>query len=794
VALCFILLFVSVGAMSACSRSRSGERFSVPQIDGSIAVNGVQAPVRVVRDQWGVPHIYAANQDDLFFAQGFVQAQDRLFQMDLWRRAAQGRLSEVLGANFIERDAMTRRIQYRGDPEAEWASYGPDARGIAEAFVRGINAWIDRLGDHLPQEFALAGWRPEHWRATDLWNRTDAFLDGANAIDEVFRARLAAAIGPRDADRLTSSPSTTRLDIPRELDVKTIAYVIADALKEIGTPPFFSGLAAPLSTKRLADDPTIRVEADALTYYRPAPGSNAWAVDAAHSATGSPLFAADPHRTLDHPSFRYVVHLNAPGWNVIGATAPWHPGVAIGHNDRVAWAMTSRAADVQDVYVEKLNPANPHRVQHGGKWIDTAIVSDPIFFKGKTKPFAFERESTTHGVIIASDRERHLAFTIQWIGFEPGTAPEPGALAVDRAGNDTELRAALDRWKAPAATFVYATRDDRIGTALAGWIPNRRGWNGTTPAPGWTGTYEWQGVSADTHATSAASSSSAFVVSANDSVPRTERINEVLSSAATFSEDDFKRLQHDTVAWNAGRLLPLLDNVRIERADVEKARDGLKRWNQKIDADSSEAALYVLWEQSLLRRLVASEKIEASLAEEFVSHGSHLLVPAMTDPRSPWFSGTRAGDRGAIIAAALGDAVDRFAEQQSRGQTPRWGTLHTALFRHPLAVTTAARKRYSVGPFDRPGYRDTVMSTGGSPLEQTTGATFSMIADLADWDRSVATNAPGQAEWPASDHFADLAKGWAAGEYFSLPFSDAAVQKSSAATLTLTPQPERKQN
>jgi penicillin G amidase len=212
----------------------------------------LSAPVRVVRDRWGVPHIYAGNQRDLFFAQGFVQAQDRLFQMDLWRRAAQGRLSEVLGANFIERDAMTRRMQYHGDLAADWASYGPETHAIADAFVRGINAWVDLVASRPPEEFALAGWRPEPWKADDLLNRTDAFLASANASDEVLRARLVAAVGAGQADALTRAAFASPINVPRELDINTISYVIGDALREVGTPPFFSGLSAPVKTVRLA--------------------------------------------------------------------------------------------------------------------------------------------------------------------------------------------------------------------------------------------------------------------------------------------------------------------------------------------------------------------------------------------------------------------------------------------------------------------------------------------------------------------------------------------------------------
>ena len=225
-----------------------------PQVSGTLTVDGLTAPVRVVRDRWGVPHIYAGNQDDLFFAQGFVQAQDRLFQMDLWRRSVQGRLSEVLGSNFLERDAMTRRMQYRGDMRAEWASYGPDTEAIATAFVRGVNAWVDLALAQLPEEFTYAGWRPERWTAQDLLNRTDAFVASSNAIDEVLRARLIAAVGLRQADALLPPPAGAPTVVPRGLDLATISPVIVDAVRRVGPPPFFSGLAVAVMAGRTVAD------------------------------------------------------------------------------------------------------------------------------------------------------------------------------------------------------------------------------------------------------------------------------------------------------------------------------------------------------------------------------------------------------------------------------------------------------------------------------------------------------------------------------------------------------------
>jgi len=384
----------------------------VPQVSGTIEIIGLSAPVRVVRDTWGVPHIYATTSDDLFLAQGFVQAQDRLFQMDLWRHAVQGRLSSILGANFIERDAMTRRIQYRGEMDAEWASYGPDAKSIATAFVRGVNAWVALARERPPEEFALARWKPDFWAPTDVLNRTDAFVASGDALDEIRRRNL--------------------------------SDVVADAVRRAGTAPFFAGGIAPPRSQ---------------TAVRAAGGS-------ATLANGV-LQVSDSRSRLEHPSARYLVHLNAPGWNVIGAASPWLPGVVFGHNDRVAWGSIPIAADTQDIYVEDGD-------------VPRATVRDVIQVKGRSSAFIAESQSTPHGVVIASDRERHRLYTLQWSGFEPGAAADLGALAMDRAQNREAFREALEKWKMPARRMICVDVNGDAGFQDVALIPNRSGgeWTG----------------------------------------------------------------------------------------------------------------------------------------------------------------------------------------------------------------------------------------------------------------------------------------------------------------------------
>jgi penicillin amidase len=560
-----------------------------------------------------------------------VQAQDRLFQMDLWRRASQGRLSEILGSDFVGRDVATRRMRYRGDMTAEWASYGPDTKAIAEAFVRGINAWVELARDRPPEAFVLAGWLPEEWSASDLLARGDAFRGSGDAIDEVFRGRLAVAAGVSHMDTLLGRQ---HIAASPDLDLSVISPVIADALRRVAAPPVIFALASPVRTGVPGDvgssPPPSRDEDTAA-------------------------------RALEHPSPRYLVHLHAPGWNVIGATAPWLPGVAAGHNGRVAWRLAPFDADTQDLYVEKVNPSNNREVEDAGRWSGMTMVKDAFRVKGRPKPFEYEQAFTRHGAIVAENTARHLVFAVRWSGGEPGGA-ELGALALDTASSAPALRDALRRWRMPARTVEYEDADGARGFQAAALVPVRREGGGVLPSAGWTAADDWIGW----------------------------------------------RTLDDLPHGGANARRPRVEDVEARLLLFVRTRPGA------VDA--------------LLRDVAAARSLDAQKA--------------------------------AIMKAAsvAGD------EQAARIATP-------VVFAYPLSIGAAARARFDIGPMTPP-----------EDLQ-----TFSLILDAHDWDASTAANAPGQSESADDTHFADLAKAWAAGRRVPLAFSDAAVQASAEATLTLTP-------
>ncbi len=765
------------------------------QTSGTLQVPGLTDEVRIVRDRWGIPHIYAKNADDLFFAQGFVQAQDRLFQIDLWRRSTQGRLAEILGADYVDRDRLTRLMRYRGDMSAEWASYAPDTRRIATRFVAGINAEIAMIGDHLPEEFAVAGYRPEPWQPEDLLSRAEGFVMTSNANDEVFRARMTAAVGLERTNLLLPLDPPVSAPPPSGVDLSAVAATVRPALAAIGAPAKFGQATAPIGAQLFDAERRAARE-----------GSNNWVIAGAKSATGKPLLANDPHRNLDHPSLRYLVHLNAPGWNVIGSVVPWFPGVAVGHNDRIAWGLTIFAADVQDLYVEELNPTNPRQVKVGGRFADMETVDDQIRVKGRAEAVAIEQFYTAHGPVVATDPQRHLAYALRWVGAEPGTAGYLGALSLDRATNWQEFRAALERWKVPGENFVYADVDGNIGYQAAALVPVRRDWQGVYPVNGATGEHEWRGWRTLDDLPHGLNPDAGFLATANNnplgsaSPPnigysswtppaRISRIREVLSEKNSLTVDDLARLQHDATPWKAEQLVPLLQPLSFKDETTERARAMLVTWDRRLTLDSTAATLYVAWEKELFRQLVARHLDPALTADYVLNVETHVLVPALTKPSAAWFGAASVKGRDQLLESALAAAVASVSGTRGPDESRwSWGQIHSATFQHTLASTSdAARLRFDIGPFPRAGYADTVFATGGSGTRQTEGATFREVMDVADWDRSIGTSAPGQSGQPGSPHFDDLAKLWAAEQYFPYSFSRALVEKNAETTLVLQP-------
>ena len=774
VALSHVLLVLPLLVFSAgCSRKPETlderARGSLAQIEGRIQVAGLAKPVEVLRDTWGVPHIYAQSADDLFFAQGFIAAQDRLFQLELWRRAGAGELAEIMGPGYIERDRIARLVRYRGDMNAEWASYGPDSKAISEAFVRGINAYIGQNGDHLPIEFQLLGIKPGLWKPEDTLLRLAGLIMCRNAVSEITRAQLVSKLGPELAAAFMPPDPPTKIAALEGPLMKDIGENVSNALREAIGPVRF-------------DDEQ---------------GSHNWVVDGTMTATGKPILANDPHRPVVLPSLRYMAHLVAPGWDVIGSGEPGLPGLAAGHNERVAFGFTIVGIDQEDFYVEKTNPTNPNLYQWRGDWRQMKVEHEKINVKGRSEPADVELKFTEHGAVFYEEPEKGRAFVLHWVGSEPGTAGYLASLSLDRMQNWQDFLASMDRWKVPSENLIYADVDGNIGWLAAGLSPIRKNWTGLLPVPGEKGDYEWSGYLPTSDHPQTYNPPQHYIATANHNIMpkgyshqlgyewtppfRFHRIDQVLKEPdRKFTVEDFEKLQHDVTSLDAQEFVGLLKKAPAGEGGLSDARRLLESWDGALGKDSAAAALFELWVRQVGKRFVAARvPVEARAMVETAMNHRTLLDLLGREP---------AASRNALLLDSFKDAA---AEGQKRlGEEMnawRWGALHQIRFHHPLALDAERRKLFDLGPVERPGDGYTVLATGGSGFAQNTGASYRQIFDVADWDRSVAINVPGQSGQPGSPHYGDLLPLWAEGKYFPLPFSRAAVEKNTAQKLVLEP-------
>jgi penicillin amidase len=769
-------------AQTVASSLDARARAALSLIRGTANVHGLQKGVRVQRDRWGVAHIYAQNEHDLFFAQGFVVAQDRLFQMELWKRSGQGRLAEILGSSYVKRDVSARLLRYRGDMDAEYKSYAPDTKEILEAFTSGINAYIAEIqkpgGIGLPLEFQLAGFKPEPWKPEDCLNRLAAYSMTGNGASELHSAQLLALLGPEKAAELLELDPPVKLDPAPGID--------------------FLGLSPALLENLVGSDVPLHFPET------PIQGSNNWTVSGSLTATGKPFLANDPHRVIAEPSLRYIVHLVAPGWNVIGAGEPGLPGVAVGHNEHIAWGFTIFGLDQQDLYLAQLNPDDPeqYKTEHG--WERMEIKTETITVRSAA-PVTVKLKFTRHGPVLWEDGKRALA--LHWVGAEPGTAGYLGSLALDRAENWQEFEQAMPRWKVPSENIVYADRDGNIGEHSTGLAPLRKNWTGLLPVPE-TGAYEWSGFVPNAELPHTYNPASGFVATANHkmipknygyavgfqwaSPERFLRISEVLSAAAKsqhkLSLADMENLQNDVVS------LPARDLQVLLKSAAGNAPSGsaklLLDWDCALTADSTSAALYEFWDAEL-REGVTKLAVPAEALKIAGKWALPEILQELAHPRAAVFGQNPESARDALLLQTLQSAEQKLSAKLGPDRENwAWGNLHRVSFTHPLGkVTPAAGALFDRGPFPRPGDGSTVDATyfGGASFDQLAGASYREIFDLSNWDNAFAVNVPGQSGQPGSVHYDDLLSLWTHGKYFPLRYTRPSVDRETTDVLELKP-------
>src|SRR5712691_5784933 len=781
--------------------------------DATLRVDGLREPVDILRDRWGINHIYAKSESDLFFAQGYAAARDRLLRDELWRRQATGTVAEMLGPWELKRDIGTRLHMFRGDLKTELNWYHPHGEAIITAYVRGVNAYIAealRNPSTLPIEFTMLGIKPAPWTPDVVISRHNALL--ANIGQELNMAQAVRVLGAEKVKELQyfqgGDPNITP---DPAIDLSLLNASILKLYNAFRRPLAF-GSGSP------AEEPTPLD----LSQRNEDIGSNNWVVSGARTQSGYPLMMNDPHRNQSAPSLRYWVHLVAPGWNVIGGGEPALPGISIGHNEYGAWGLTIFGSDTEDLYVYDTNPANANQYRYRGAWEDMRVIADTIPVKGEA-PVAVTLKFTRHGPVLSEDAAHHKAYALRAAWMEPGSAPYLASLRMDQARTWDEFVTACTYSRVPSENMVWADRKGNIGYQAVAITPLRPNWSGLVPVPG-DGRYEWNGYLPITALPHVANPEKGYFATANNYLfppdfpykearhytgadPfRVSRISEVLGSGRLHTVADMMRLQNDNVSLPARSLVPLLREVvlqsgssqaevRLEsglrQTSIKKAQEMLLAWNYSVDADSVAAGIYEMWQRRLtanVRNLVVPKD-----AQSFVGQPSMKRVIDWLNAPDGRFGADSQKGRDEILVRSLTEAVDELTRKLGPDMNGwRWGQekYHHALIRHPLAEIAApdVRAKLNVGPFPRGGDSFTVSATGNAD-NQTSGGSLKIIADTENWDNSLGLNNPGQSGDPDSPHYRDLFEIWSRGKYFPIFYSRSKVDSVAEERLTLQPTP-----
>ncbi len=772
----------------------------------ALALAGLKAPASISIDTWGMPHIRAETAEDAFFVQGFNAARDRLWQIDLWRKRGLGLLAADFGPGYLMQDRAARLFLYRGDMAAEWAAYGDDGEMICAAFAAGINAGIDQIDAGalpLPPEFAELGTRPARWRPEDVV-RIRTHCLSRNAASELARARVQRLADPEvDLLRWPLSPpvpggeweNTSPVELPDdaltvyELATAPVTFSPERLAATLEEAPLWSGVDARKTVQRLA---TTSME-----------GSNNWAIAPGKTATGRAIMASDPHRAHAAPSLRYMVHLSAPGMDLIGAGEPSSPGIMAGHNGEAAFSLTIFCADQEDVMVYETAPGDPKAYRYGGGFEAMQRIDEVFAVKGHADQ-TLELLFTRHGPVVYLDEAAQVALAVRTVFTDPGSAPYMCSLKSMRARTLPDFRKAVESWGAPSVNLVYADVAGDICWQAAAYVPRRTGWRGLAPVSG-DGRFEWQGYMTAADLPAIVNPARGFVHSANemnlpegwnhDAAPigfewhedgRADRIAEVISAGTAGDIAGSCALQTDSFSDFSLRLVALL-----EAGAPATARALLSGWDGRAEADSAPALLFELWLSSHLRPALLERVAEDMALRKFLIPGNVATVVRLLEGAHPELAARAGLGDDTACAAFLGqtlgrawqDAVARFGHDPARW---RWGDLHKGWFDHAL---TPVREGFDVGPLDKGGSGSSVMLAHyeASDYRVRVGASVRMVVDVGAWDNSAWINAPGQSGVPGDPHYADLAPIWARGDYVPMLYSAEAVDGATEQRLELRP-------
>ena len=779
-----------------------------------VTLDGLDKPVEILKDHWGISHIYAETEHDLFFAQGYSAARDRLFQFEIWRAQATGTVAEILGSRAVDRDHGTRLFKFRGPMHEEMNHYHPRGVDIITSFVHGVNAYIDEAlqdPDSLPLPFKLLDIQPKHWTEEVVISRHQGLL--GNISLELSTGRAVCAIGEDKVRELRYfHPHDPILTLDPLIDCDSllnndILHLYNSYRRPIRFQPDDIALAQYRNTEEAYEtiaDILIEEERDLQKRSIDDIGSNNWVVSGDLTQDGWPMMINDPHRSQAVPSLRYWSHLVGPGWNVIGGGEPEIPGISIGHNEHGAWGLTVFNTDGEDLYVYETNPDNPSQYRYLGEWEEMRVISETIEVKDAS-PVSVELKYTRHGPVVFEDQDNSLAYAIRPAWMEVGGSPYLASLRMDQATSWEEFREASNFSNIPGENMIWADRQGNIGWQAVGIAPIRRNFSGMVPVPG-DGRYEWDGYLPIKAKPNEFNPDRGYIETSNSNYTKPDypyldaigftwtdpyrwaRGSEVLGSGRKFNMTDMVELQHDYLSIPARTLIPFFKDLESDDLEVEQARQMLLDWDFVLDKESVEAGIYVAFERQLLDNIELLKVPE--IAKSYVSVGMKTAIDMLLAPDGDFGNDPIQG-RDEFLLQTLSQGIQNL-KQKLGPEFKDWvygqEDYKHALIRHPLspALNEELRDRLNVGPAPRGGNGFTLGNTGSGD-NQTSGASFRIFVDTRDWDNTLGMNTPGQVGDPDSPLYDNLFELWANDKVFPAFYSREKIESVLFEKLDLIP-------
>jgi penicillin amidase len=782
-----VAILVTVGAAAVFFWYRSTVAESQPTMDGEVSVSGLLDTVEIIRDNWGVPHVFARNESDLFFGLGYTMAQDRLWQMEFYRRVGQGRLSEIFGREALEVDRFFRTLAATRTNR----SLPQDLVFMTDAFAAGVNAYIENRQDRLPLEFKLLGFRPDSWKPEDYFSILTLVSWG--------------------------------LSIGWKVDL-----VAADVLREVGDEkfqeafPISTGNARPIVGEALPTRmPTPPAPAQSLGHlagFSPGPASNNWVISGGRTETGLPLLANDTHMTLSNPSLWWEVHLVCPTIDATGFAIPGLPGLPIGRNRQVAWGVTNVMVDDVDFYIEQLHPQDPLQYRYANRWEKMRTRVETLRIKD-AEPLEIEIRMTRHGPVV-SNTASEAAITdenvvsARWAFFEVD-APARAAYRLLKAGDTSEVVAALEFWKTPGQNFVFADTRGSIGYWCSAAVPIRPTGNGLLPHNGWTGKAEWTGFVAFEKLPHVIDPEEGYIASANNPVAgneypqlistywepmdRISRIRHLIEAKPRLSVKDMMSMQSDVISPLATELSVAMRRVleeRLEEFQDKTFRDILEKWDFQMSRDSAAAAMVETTYLKLLENIFKDE-LGSNLYDRYVDltiFAPRALRHILTSGRSAWLDDVRTPEVETLAVILQKSMQQAFADLRDRWGPAAdqwyWGRLHTLTFRHVLGKREPLNRILDLGPFQTPGSHLTVNKKQydyRTPFAVQEGVSQRMIVDLTAPQTAFHVLPTGQSGLLGSPHYQDQIELYLNDRYRPSWLDRSDIERHAEAKLVLTP-------